>query len=66
MEAKRVAEDLERVEKATVEKELKEATAAKIREHRRPQQGVRVEDEVQRIGPDYGQPWPTDEEIRAI
>ena len=66
MEAKRVAEEIERVEKAKLEKELKEGTAAKLREHRRPQPSERVEYQVQRIGLDYNQPWPTDEEIGAI
>ena len=54
------------MEKEKIEKELKAATAAKLKEHRRPQQGERVENHVLRIGPDSGQPWPTDEEIREI
>ena len=40
--AKKVAGEIERREKEKIEKELKEATAAKLREHRRPQQGERV------------------------
>ena len=61
-----MADEIERAEKARIEKELKEATAAKLNEHRRPQQGERVEYQVLRIGPDCGQPWPTDEEVREI
>ena len=45
---------------------MKELTAAKLKEHRRPQQGERVEYQVMRIVPDCGQPWPTDAEIRKI
>ena len=65
IEAKKVADKLERLEKEKIEKELKEATAAKLREHRRPQQGERVEYEVFRIGTDDTQPWPSDDEVRA-
>ena len=66
IEAKRVEDELERVEKEKIEKDLKAATAAKLKEHRRPQQGERVEYQVLRIGPDSGQPYPTDEEISEI
>ena len=38
-EAVRVAKELEQVEKAKATQELMAATAAKLREHRRPQQG---------------------------
>ena len=52
IEAKRVANDLEREEKKKIEKELKAATAAKMNEHRLPQQGERVEYHMPRIGPE--------------
>ena len=65
-EAKRGSDEMERVEKARIEKELKEATAAKLKEHRRPQQGQRVEYQVLRSGLDCGQPWASDDEIREI
>ena len=42
------------------------ATAAKLKEHRRPQQGERVEYQVLGIGQECGQPWPTDDEVREI
>ena len=66
MEAKSVADELERAEKEKVEKELKSATEAKLKEHRRPQQGERVEYQLLRNGPDSPQPWPTDDEVREI
>ena len=66
MEAKKVADELERREKEKIEKELKETTAARLREHRRPQKGERVEYEVFRFGTDAAQPWPSDDEVRAI
>ena len=66
MEAKKAADELERLGKEKIEKELKEATAAKLREHRRPQQGERVEYEVFRVGTDTTQPWPSDDEVRMI
>ena len=56
---------MERREKEKIE-ELKEATAAKLPELGRPQQGERVEDEVFRVGTDDTQPWPSDDEVRAI
>ena len=65
IESKRLADELERGEKLKSEKELKAATAAKLKDHRRPQQGDRAEYQVQPIGPDCRQQWPTDEEIRA-
>ena len=37
IEEKRVGEELETAEKEKIEKELKAATAAKFKEHRRPQ-----------------------------
>ena len=52
------------MEKERKEKELKASTAAKLKEHRCPQQGERLEYQVWRIGSDCGQPSPTDEEIR--
>ena len=54
------------MEKEKIEKELKAAMVEKLKEHRCPQQGERVEYQVLRIGPDSGQPCPTDEEIRVI
>ena len=42
------------------------ATAAEWKEHRRPQEGERVEYQVLRIGKECGQPWPTDVEVREI
>ena len=39
IEAKKVADELERTEKEKIEKEFKAATVAKLKEHRRPQQG---------------------------
>ena len=38
IEANRVGDEFERVEKEKIEKELKAATAAKLKHHRRPQQ----------------------------
>ena len=46
IEVKKAADELERREKEKIEKELEEATAAKLLEHRRAQQGERVEYEV--------------------
>ena len=66
IEAKQAADEMERQEKEKLEKELKAATATKLREHRRPQQGEPVEYEVFRVGTDTTQPWPSDDEIRAI
>ena len=65
-EAKRVAEELERLKIAKATEELMVATAAKWKEHRRPQEGERVEYQVLRIGQECGQQWPTDEEVREI
>ena len=42
-EGKRVADEIERQDKKRIEKELKEATVAKLTEYRGPQQGERVE-----------------------
>ena len=42
IESKKVADEMERREKEKIEKELKEATAAKLREHRRPRRARRV------------------------
>ena len=66
IEAKRIADELERAEKEKIEKQLKAATAAKLKEHSLPQQGERVEYQVLRIGPDAAHPWPTDDEVREI
>ena len=66
IEAKKIADEIERAEKGRIEKDLKEATAAKLKERRRPQQGERVEYQVLRSAPDDGQPWPNDDEIRVI
>ena len=66
VEAKRVADRLERVEKEKIEKELKAATAAKLREHRCPQQAERVEYQVLRVGQECGQSCLTDDEVREI
>ena len=54
-EAQRVADEIERVEKEIIEKELKEATAAKPKEHRGPHQGERGEYQVLRTSLDCGQ-----------
>ena len=54
------------MEKAQATQELSAATAATLKEHRRPQQGERVEYQMLRIGQECGQRWPTDEEVRAI
>ena len=64
--AKSVADELERVEIESMEKELKAVSAAKLKEHRRPQHGERIEYQGLGIGPASGQPWPTDGEIREI
>ena len=40
--------------------------AAKLRVHRRSQQGERLKYEVFRIGPDREHPWPTEDEVLAI
>ena len=66
IDGKKVADEMERTEKEKIEKKLKEASAAKLREHRRPQQGDRVEYEVFRVGTDATQPWPSDADVRAI
>ena len=66
IEAKRGADEIDRAEKAKIEKKLQVSTAAKLKEHRRTQEGERVEYQVLRIGPDCGQPWPTDDKIRGI
>ena len=66
LEGKRVGDEIERVEKERIEKDLKEATSAIHNEHRRPQQRERAEYQVRRIGPDSQQPWPADGEIREI
>ena len=50
VEAERVAKESERLEKAKATQELMAATAAKLKEHRRPQQGERVEYQVLRVG----------------
>ena len=42
------------------------ATSVNLKQHRRPQQGERVEYQVLRIGRECGQAWPTDEEASAI
>ena len=42
-EAKKVAAEIERIEKARIDKELNEATAGKLKDIRRLQQGERVE-----------------------
>ena len=66
IEAKRGAEEIERVDDERRENEMKEATTTKLKEYRRAQQRERVEYQVLRIGPDYGQQRPTDGEIRDI
>ena len=66
IEVRRVADVLVRAEKVKIPKELMAAPAEKLKEHRRPQQGEGVEYQVLRVGPDCAQPWPTDEELRAI
>ena len=65
-EAARAAKDLEHQEKANVPQERMAATAAKLKKHRRRQQGEPVESQVLRIGQECRQAWPTDEEVRHI
>ena len=65
-EAKGVVTELDRAEKEDLAIELMAATAAKLKEHRRPQQCERVEYQMLRVGPECGQSWPTDEEVREI
>ena len=60
-EAARVAKELEQLNKANATQELMAATAAQLKEQRRPEQGERGEYQVFRIGQESGQPWPTDE-----
>ena len=49
-----------------IQKELNEATTAKLKEHRGLQQAERLAYQVLLSGAAIGQPWPTDEEIRGI
>ena len=50
IESESVATELEQQEKAKATQELMAAIAEKLKEHRRPQQGERVEYQVLRIG----------------
>ena len=50
IEAMRVAKELAELEKANANQELMAATAAHLKEHRRRQQGERVEYQVSRVG----------------
>ena len=65
-EALRVAKEVDQLEKAKATQELMAATAANLKEQRRPQQGEPVEYQVLRIGQEYGQSCPTDDEVREI
>ena len=61
MEGESIDDERARVEKDRIE-ELKEANAEKLKDHRRPEQGERLEYKGLRIGPECGQPCCTDEE----
>ena len=60
VEAVLVAKELEPLEIAKAMHELMGATAAKLKEHRSPQQGERVEYQVLQVGQEFGQGWATD------
>ena len=64
IEAAREAKEVEQQEKAKATQELMAAIAANLKEHRRPQQGGRVEYLLLRVGQKCAPPWPTDEEMR--
>ena len=66
IESKRGADERKRVEKERIDKELKAATPSKLKDHRRPQQGERVEYQELRIDPNFRQQWSSEEEIQAI
>ena len=65
-EAKRVAKEFDPLEKSKAKQALLKRTAAKLQEHRLPQQSERVECQVLRVGQECGPPWPTDAEVREI
>ena len=48
-EATRVANEMEQLAKAKAMQEMMAATAAQLKEHRRPQRGERVEYQVSRV-----------------